>query len=72
MSEGRAKHEIGKSANLPTPVRIYCGGDYEHVMVRWPNGSIDFIESFWTALRVIWRVIRSGGRIEIIDRDEKP
>lgn len=53
-------------------LQIYCGGDYDHVMLKWPNGSIEFLDSFWSVMSVMWHVIRSGGDVEIVDRDKQP
>lgn len=43
---------------MADPIRIIFTD--ENLMVRWPSGRVQFIEGFWSMIRLAWHISTNG------------
>lgn len=48
-------------------VEIVCNKDTGEAMVIWPNGEVEFVNSFFGMLKILWFLVRRGASIEVTE-----
>ena len=52
---------------LIDPVRIIFTATPGSIMVRWPDGRVEFFDGYWGMVRLVWHIVSTGASYVIED-----